>query len=82
MHTCKQVVHETRHDLLEYRQACKVYRRKGEHTSYSSIALVPTVETASVPVFISQGHAAGIYCLLHGPITYTIGFHTEGGTGA
>ena len=56
-----------------------MYRRKDEHTSYSSIALVPTVETASVSVFISQEHAAGISCLLHGPITYTIGFHTEKG---
>ena len=44
-----------------------------------SIPLIPTVETASAPVFISQEHAAGISCLLHGPITYTIGLHTDGG---
>ena len=35
----------------------------------------------SAPVFISQEHAAGISYLSCGPITYTIGFHTEGGTG-
>ena len=58
------------------------YVKKCEHTSYLSIQLVPTItETASAPVFISQEHAAGISCLLHGPITYTIGFHTERGTG-
>ena len=28
-----------------------------------------------------QEHAVGTSCLLHGPITYTIGFHTEGDTG-
>ena len=57
------------------------YVKKCEHTSYLSIQLVPTIiETASAPVFISQEHAAGMSCLLCGPITYTIGFHTESRT--
>ena len=57
------------------------YVKKCEHTSYLSIQLVPTItETASAPVFISQEHAAGISCLLRGPITYTIGLHTESHT--
>ena len=42
---------------------------------------MPTVETASAAVFISQEHATRTSCLLHGPITYTVGIHTEGGTG-
>ena len=66
--------------MIYYKQACKVYRRN-VRTSYLSIPLVSTVETASAPVFISQEHAAGISCLLHGPITYTIGFNTEGALG-
>ena len=62
----------------EYRVACKLYSGNlHEHTSYLNIPLVPTVETASAPVFFPmQEHAAGISCLLHGPITYTIRFHT------
>ena len=51
------------------------------HTSYLNIPLVPTVETASAPVFISQEHAAGTSCFLHGPITFTNRFHTEGALG-
>ena len=56
------------------------YVKKCEHMSYSSIPLVPTIETASASVFISQKHAAGISCLLRGPIIYTIGFYTESHT--
>ena len=56
-----------------------MYRRNA--STLVCIPLVPTVETASAPVFIFQEHAAGISCLLHGPITYTIGFHTEGALG-